>query len=185
MDSFFWYTSFMNLTWLITLQSTPDHAAPVATMERAHPACRAIAPVARRERTANTISLQKLIYREIHPTVGLSTQMTLLAISRVAEANQRGQCRQPIVRSRGAMVYDQRLVSWKGLDQVSKLIVDGRQIIAAATDRHEISQTAPHKAAIPRTTGGPQHQPHDQQAGGWCRPRPSGPGWLGDPSGQP
>ena len=120
----------MNLTVFVTLQPNPDQApALLRTMERFNAACNAIAAVAFRERTANKIRLQKLIYADIRATFGLAAQLTVRAISKVAEAYKRDKRIQPRFRPHGAIVYDQRVLSWKGLDRVSILTLAGRQLI--------------------------------------------------------
>jgi predicted transposase len=61
----------MNLTLLVKLQPHPDQsAALLATMERFNAACNGSAAVAFRERTANKIRLQKLVYQDIRRDFG-------------------------------------------------------------------------------------------------------------------
>jgi IS605 OrfB family transposase len=137
----------MDLTLLVKLQPTPDQAAALlATMERFNAACNAIATVAFRERTANKIRLQKLVYRDIRARFGLSAQLTVRAISKVAEAYKRDKRIQPTFRPHGAIVYDQRVLSWKSLDRVSILTLAGRQIIPVVLDGY-------HRARLDRIRG--------------------------------
>lgn len=120
----------MNLTLMVKLRPTPEQSATLLeTMERFNTACNAIAEIAFRERTANKIRLQKLVYRDIRERFGLSAQMAVRAISKVAETYKRDKSKKPVFRPHGAIVYDQRLLSWKGLDRVSILTLRGRQII--------------------------------------------------------
>lgn len=115
---------------MVKLQPAPDQAAALLeTMERFNVACNAIAEVAFRERTANKIRLQKLVYHDTRERFGLSAQMTVRAISKVAEAYKRDKSKKPVFRPHGTIIYDQRLLSWKGLDRVSILTLQGRQII--------------------------------------------------------
>jgi putative transposase len=137
----------MYLTLLVKLQPNPDQSAALwATMERFNAACNAIAAVAFRERTANKIRLQKLVYQEIRQTFGLSAQLTVRAISKVAEAYKRDKTVQPTFRSHGAIVYDQRVLSWKGVDRVSILTLAGRQIIPVVMNSY-------HRARLDRIRG--------------------------------
>lgn len=125
----------MNLTWLVKLQPNPTQAQALPeTMERFNAACHAMATTAFREHTANKIRLQKLVYAEIRETFGLSAQMTVRAISQVAKAYKRDKSIQPTFRPQGAIVYDSRIVSWKGLDRVSIWTLAGRQRIPAVMD---------------------------------------------------
>ncbi|MCY0877786.1 MAG: hypothetical protein OWU84_02410 [Firmicutes bacterium] len=74
----------MNLTLSIKLHPNSDQSqALLLTMKWFNAACNAIAAVAFRERTANKIRLQKLVYADICATFGLSAQMTVRAISKV------------------------------------------------------------------------------------------------------
>jgi len=75
---------------------------------------------------ANKYALQKLLYREIRERFLLSAQFTVRAISKVVEAYKRDRSRQPRFRMTGAIQYDQRNLSWKGVDCVSLLTLNGR-----------------------------------------------------------
>src|SRR5207244_3993541 len=61
---------------------------------------------------------------------GLSSQMTIRAISKVVEAYKRDKRIQPTFRPHGALPYDERIMSWQGLEHVSLLALEGRQLIA-------------------------------------------------------
>jgi IS605 OrfB family transposase len=113
---------------------------------RFNAACNTIAVVAFRARTANKIRLQQLVYPDIRWDFGLSAQLTVRAISKVAEAYQRDKRIQPTFRSHGAIVYDQRVLSWKGLDRVSILTLTGRQVIPVVLDGY-------HRARLNRIRG--------------------------------
>lgn len=109
--------------------NTEQHAALLATLERFNAACNAIAEVAFRERLANKIALQKLVYYDTRERFVLSSQMTVRAIAKVVEAYKRDRSIRPAFRPHGALTYDQRIMGWKGLEAVSLLTLDGRQVI--------------------------------------------------------
>lgn len=120
----------MKLTLMVKLQPTPEQsAALLETMERFNAACNAVAEVAFQERTANKIRLQRLVYYDIRERFGLPAQMAVRVISKVAEAYKRDKSKKPSFRAHGAIVYDQRVLSWKGLDRVSILTLKGRQLV--------------------------------------------------------
>ena len=96
------------------------------TMHRFNDACNDIAITAFENNCANKINLQKIVYYDIRERYGLSAQMTVRAISKVVEAYKRDKRIKPTFRQEGAMVYDQRILSWKGIDRVSILTLDGR-----------------------------------------------------------
>ncbi len=135
------YNLDMHLTLMMKLLPTAEQSiALLETMERFNAACNAIAEVAFRERTANKIRLQKLVYHDIRERFGLSAQMTVRAISKVAEAYKRDRSKKPVFRPHGAIVYDQRLLSWKGLDRVSILTLQGRKVIPVVFGSYQAAQ---------------------------------------------
>ena len=132
------YTVSMNLTLMVKLQPTEEQARVLLeTMERFNTACDAIAEVAFREKTANKIRLQKVVYAEVRSQFGLSAQMTVRAISKVCEAYKRDRKIQPKFKPRGSVPYDQRNMSWKGVDRVSLLTLHGREIIPFVFGRYQ------------------------------------------------
>jgi putative transposase len=115
---------------LIKLTPTPEqHFALLRTVETFNAACNAIADVAFAQRSANTIDLQRLVYYDIRQHFGLSAQMTIRAIAKVAEAYKRDKQLKPTFRPHGAMVYDERICSFPAIDRVSLLTPDGRVIV--------------------------------------------------------
>jgi putative transposase len=120
----------MKLTMQLKLLPTAEQAdAMLRTMERFNAACDALAAVAFANRCANKQELQKLAYHEIRKDFGLGAQMTVRAIAKVVEVYKRDKDIQPTFRPHGAIVYDQRILSWKGADRVSILTNNGRQIM--------------------------------------------------------
>lgn len=111
------------------LPSAEQAASLLATMERFNAACDALASVAFKQQCANKVELQKFGYHDIRRDFGLSAQMTVRAISKVVEVYKRDKSIKPTFRPHGAIVYDQRIMSWKGADRVSILTVDGRVIL--------------------------------------------------------
>lgn len=120
----------MKLTMQLKLLPTAEQAdAMLRTMERFNAACDELAVVAFANRCANKVELQKLAYHAIRRDFGLGAQMTVRAIAKVVEVYKRDRDIQPRFRPHGAIVYDQRILSWKGSDRVSILTNDGRQIM--------------------------------------------------------
>jgi IS605 OrfB family transposase len=117
----------MKQTLLVKLAPTPDqHAALLRTLETFNAACNAIAAVAFAEQCASKFDLQKLVYYDIRAQFGLSAQMTIRAISKVSEAYKRDKQAQPRFRPHGAMVYDERILSFPRIDRASLLTLEGR-----------------------------------------------------------
>jgi len=120
----------MKQTLMVKLvPTTEQHSALMKTMQRFNEACNAIADVAFDLHTANKFQLQKVIYQNIRGKFGLSAQLTIRAINKVSDAYKRDRSIKPIFKSHSAVTYDQRILSWKGLDVISLLTLEGRQAI--------------------------------------------------------
>ena len=131
----------MKLTLPVKLAPSPEqHAALMETMHRFNAACDAIAEVAAREQCANKVALQKLVYYDTRARFGLSAQLTIRAISKVVEAYKRDRRIQPRFRADGAVSYDERIMSWKGLERVSLLTLAGRALIPVRFGDYQASR---------------------------------------------
>ena len=120
----------MQITLAVKLQPTSEQAsALLETIERFNSACNYVADVAYQHRMANKYALQKLVYHELRDRFGLSSQMAVRAVGKVVEAYKRDKSKRVQFRPRGAMVYDQRILSWKATDRVSILTLQGRLLI--------------------------------------------------------
>jgi predicted transposase len=146
----------MNLTLPVRLAPTPDQdAAPLVTVERFNEACDWIGEVAYREQIANKVRLQKAVYYDIRERFGLSAQMAIRAIGKVVEAFKRDKSVRPRFRPRGAVPYDERIMSFRGPTAVSLLTLEGRQVIGVdlgvvniAADSDGNTHTADEIAAV-------------------------------------
>lgn len=112
-----------------TAPTKEQHEILLKTMHKFNEACNDIATTAFEKRCANKIDLQKVVYYPIRERYGLSSQMTIRAIAKVIEAYKRDKSIKPTFRPDGAMVYDQRIISWKSADTVSILTLEGRIIV--------------------------------------------------------
>jgi IS605 OrfB family transposase len=120
----------MKLTLQIQLLPTESQAnALKATMERFNAAADWLAGEAFRRQTANKVLLQQLYYRQLRERFGLSAQMAVRCIAQGCEAYKRDKQKRPHFRHHAAIPYDQRLMSFKGLDRVSLLTLEGRVIV--------------------------------------------------------
>jgi putative transposase len=75
---------------------------------------------------ANKYELQKLFYKDIRQEFNLSSQFAIRVISKVVEAYKKDRSIQPRFRMNGAIQYDQRYLSWKGIDRISLITLNGR-----------------------------------------------------------
>ena len=125
----------MELTVVVKLDTTTEqHTKLLRTMRTFNAACDHIASVAFRLHTANKIRIQQECYREVRARFGLSSQMTVRAIAKTCHTYKRDKRTLPRFRLAGAMVYDQRILSWKGQDAVSILTLGGREIVPVRMD---------------------------------------------------
>lgn len=120
----------MKLTAVAKLLPTPDQKQTLlSTMERVNAACDWLAERAFKLHTANKIQLQHLHYRDLRERFGLSAQMAVRAISKVVEVYKRDKAKLPRFKAHGAVPYDQRIMSFKAMDRVSLLTLEGRILV--------------------------------------------------------
>ena len=111
----------------IKLRTTAtQHAVLLATMRRFNEACDFISKEAFESRIFGKVGLQKLTYSEIRSQFGLSSQMAVRAIGKVNESYKLDKKTQRKFRLNGAMVYDQRILSFKDSKEASILTLEGR-----------------------------------------------------------
>src|SRR6266699_6191747 len=124
------FTRSMKQTMLLKLAPTTEQARVLLdTMHAFNEAANYVASVAFAEKTADKFSLQKLVYGELRTTYKLAAQLAIRCISKASEAYKRDKSIQPTFRPEGALVYDERVMSFKGLLTVSLLTVQGRVLV--------------------------------------------------------
>lgn len=129
----------MNLTLMIKLEpSAGQKAGLLKTMERINEACNDIAGVAFESGVANRHRLQELVYYDTRERFELSAQMTVRAIAKVCDAYKRDKRIKPTFRPRGAVAYDQRILSFsKDFERVSILTLEGREVIPLSMGEYQ------------------------------------------------
>ncbi len=110
------------------------------TIERFNEAANWLAPKAYERKLANGIALHKLYYYELRERFGLSSQMACRCIAQVVEAYKRDKEVQPSFRRQAAVPYDQRLYSFKGIDRVSLLTLEGRVLVPMLMGNYQREQ---------------------------------------------
>ncbi|WP_406699378.1 transposase [Singulisphaera sp. Ch08] len=121
----------MNLTLRLRLLPNGTQTAKLlAVMERFNEAATFAAQVAFEAKVYSQPSIHKLAYRAIRDRFGLSAQLAVRAIGKAVETFRRDKTVGPVFKSRGAVTYDERILSFKGLDKVSLTTLDGREVIA-------------------------------------------------------
>jgi putative transposase len=121
----------MELTLQLKLLPTEDQATALrATMTRFNEACTWLAQQAFAHHCANKLTLQRLYYHELRSRFGLPSQMAVRCLARVAGTYRRDKSICPTFRPDAAMPYDQRIMRFDGLDQVSLLTLQGRVLMS-------------------------------------------------------
>ena len=115
---------------LLKLAPTKEqHQALLDTMHAFNAACNYVAEIAFSEKTANKFELQKLVYGELRSTYKLAAQLAIRAISKASESYKRDKSIKPTFKLEGAIVYDERVMSFKGWLSVSLLTLSSRVLI--------------------------------------------------------
>ncbi len=109
--------------------SQEQYKALLEAMERFNEGCNYASQEAFKTYTYGQYYLHHMVYGYLREHYGLSAQMAVRAIAQVSESYKVDRKAQHSFNPHSAMVYDQRILSWKGLDKVSILTLKGRQII--------------------------------------------------------
>jgi len=130
----------MKLTARIKLLPSPEQGdALKQALERANAACNAISEQAWASQIFKQFPLHKLAYYDVRERFGLSAQMAVRAISRVADAYKAGRDGQRGFSQHAAFPYDDRILSYN-LDRqtISIWTLDGRMTIPYVAGRRDL-----------------------------------------------
>jgi putative transposase len=109
--------------------SQEQYQALLKTVEAFNRGCQYAADVAYEKRLANKVALQPFVYGTLRSEFGLSSQTAIRAIAKAVEAYKRDRRIHVKFDLHGAMVYDPRIMSFKGLTQVSLMCLEGRELV--------------------------------------------------------
>lgn len=125
------YTEHMKLTAKARLQPTPEQTQLLRqTLEQVNRACNHISRRAWETKTFNQFKMHRLAYAEIRAKFGLTAQVVIRAISKVADAYKADRKHKRTFRPHGGIAYDNRVLNWRMADStVSIWCLGGRQII--------------------------------------------------------
>lgn len=107
------------------------------TLKAFNAACSRLAEKAFEIKCANKVQLQQLFYYELKEKFNLSAQMTVRVIAQTVEAYKRDKTICPKFREYASMPYDQRMMSFKGVDKVSLLTLKGRVIVPFVMGKYQ------------------------------------------------
>ena len=118
----------MKLIAQVKLLATPEQAAALRhTLELANAACRLVSDSAWETKTFRQYDLHHQCYRAVREQFGLSAQVAVRAIAKVADAYKLDRKTKRTFKTTGSIAYDDRILSWRLQDQsVSIWTVNGR-----------------------------------------------------------
>jgi putative transposase len=124
----------MKLIAQIKLQPSPSQAAALlATLQRANAAANFISQLAWDTRSFHKFKLQKLVYASTREQFGLSAQLVVRLIARVAHVYKAHHKTKRRFRAHSSIAYDDRILSWHEAG-VSIWTTTGRQCVAFIAD---------------------------------------------------
>jgi putative transposase len=103
----------MKLTAKVKLQPTEhQHNLLMLTLERANEACNEISDVAWEKQTFRQYDLHKLVYAAIRSNFGLTAQLVVRCISKVADGYKLDKKAKRTFQLHGGIAYDDRILRW-------------------------------------------------------------------------
>lgn len=134
----------MKLMAQVRLYPTQDqHTALRQTLERANAACNFLSARAFEAHTFHRYGMQNLTYYETKDRFGLSAQMVIRCLAKVADAYRLDRTVQRVFRPLGSLAYDDRILSWRlERQEVSIWTLDGRQTIPFGAGERQLELLA-------------------------------------------
>lgn len=125
------YNLAVKLTAKVKLHPTKEQAVLLLkTLETANAACNWISEQGWNTQTFGQFALHKLTYKPVRELFGLTAQLVVRCISKVADAYKLDKKRQRTFKPRGGIAYDARILNWRlPTRTVSIWTMGGRQII--------------------------------------------------------
>ena len=108
------------------LPNDAQREALIDTFVQFNGACNFVSGIAFERRLFNKVFLQRIVYKDIRERFGLASQLAVRVIAKVVETYKADKTVFHEFRDYGSIVYDPRIMSFKGLDQVSINTVHGR-----------------------------------------------------------
>lgn len=118
----------LQLSVPIKLETTDEQKTVLlTTMKHYNAACNFLVEKAfELKLPANKYELQKMFYQTLRKEFNLSAQFAIRVMSKVVEAYERDRRIKPTFKEYGAIQYDQRNMSWKCMEEVSMITLQGR-----------------------------------------------------------
>jgi putative transposase len=124
-----WYDSGVKLTAQVKRLPTPEQSDTLKeTLRASNAAANEISDTAWENRSFGQYKIHKLAYHSVRESSGLSSQVVIRAIAKVADAYKLDRRRKRKFKPLGAIAYDDRILRWKE-EEISIWTVAGRQRI--------------------------------------------------------
>ena len=107
------------------------------TMERFNAAASYAAKIAFEAKVFSQPSVHKLCYANIRSQYGLSAQLAVRAIGKAVETFKRDKKVCPAFKPHSAVIYDERILSFKGQDRVSLYAINGRLLLPCVFGQYQ------------------------------------------------
>ena len=108
------------------LPDDKQREAIIDTFIKFNDACNFVSKIAFEKKLYNKVFLQRIVYRDIREKFNLAAQLAVRVIAKVVETYKADKTVFHEFRDFGSIVYDQRILSFKGMDQVSVSTTRGR-----------------------------------------------------------
>ena len=130
----------MKLIAQVKLLVTPEHAIALKrTLEQANAACRFVSDTSWKTKTFRKYDMHLKCYRLVREQFGLSAQVAVRVIAKVADAYKLDRKTKRTFKTTGSIAYDDRILSWRLQDKtVSIWTVDGRLMIPFVCGYHQL-----------------------------------------------
>jgi putative transposase len=121
----------MKLTAMVKLKATPEQSdALLKTLEQANAACNALSEWAWEHQIFGQYALHRERYAAVRAETGLTAQVVVRCISKVADAYKLDKRTKRVFRPHGSIAYDERILRWYVSEsRVSIWTVQGRMNI--------------------------------------------------------
>jgi len=129
----------MKLTAKVKLNPTPEQTQALRdTLAKANAVCNQISEWVWEHQTFGQWTLQKQLYYSLRASSGLSAQMTVRAIAKVADAYKLDKKRKRTFKPTGSIAYDERILRWH-VDKrtISIWTTAGRMLIPFVCGEHQ------------------------------------------------
>ena len=118
------------------LPDDKQREALIDTFIKFNGACNFVSRIAFEKKLYNKVFLQRIVYREIREKFGLAAQLAVRVIAKVVETYKVDKTTFHEFRDFGSIVYDQRILSFKGMDRVSINTVHGRIMVSITIGKY-------------------------------------------------